>query len=1071
MYSSSLSSLSYKKIFININIIFILYISVVFGYICNEDVPRLTRWSNAASWPNKLVPKANDAVIIQTKIMLDLESPPLAYVLVNGSGMLIFEDKPGVSLTTQALIIVDGGSVCIGSPLCPYTNKTTITLTGYSEYTANNFTVDGFPYGQKVIAVGKDGTLEIHGQEPLPAWAKLDRNGRPGDTLLTLNSKVSWKSGSEVMIASSDYDYGQTEFNTIVDCPSCAPNQIKLANPLVYLHWGTFIEGMDQRASISMITRNIVVRGRVEENHCVSNPLVCRFFPNYTFGAHIMITRGFKNAHFNSLRLEFMGQPHMISRYPIHFHMVGDVSTYFFRPYVKNTVILNSHNRCIVLHGVYGLLVQDNVAYDHIGHCYMLCDGIEMNNVIDRNIGILTRSGLVTPADRNDEMCKAYKPLDFNGNPTQVTECNAVSTFWISNPNNVLTNNIAGGSENTGIWYVVPEYPGGESFSTGVDQHIQPVYTLIKKFQNNTVHSNRVLGFNLDSGLKLYPPSKEEPQQINSLISIRYNPRVDFTNRGSPMRPALLEGLVCYKNMWRGAWARGNIIMDNCYFADNAISLTLASEGTYPSDKGIAQLVTNSLFIGESENNGSYSWDRAPVHRNRTNPFGENWKMPIRGFEVYDGPVMVTNCSFRHFKRYDDRNISAISWYRLHDYTFSSLSYMENNEFIDVDHKLYMNNLYQDGDKCQNIFDKDKLLHYVRNIPIYKTDKCIEEPERNLLVCNESMAYIYFYVPYPERVEYNNNGPQLVVARDTHLNLTLSGLPNHNPKNHFLVLVHKNYEYTFHFDKHPVPQVFDLEAINWDQNDTMDIGICIGVNSIRSLQVEKVIGYKTLPKLFPVSDRLKLDNNSYFYDTSNGMLFVKLNQIQKRPDLYAFPEDGSERIRITLEQSPVFAVADCRTNYYTNSLMIFNESIHYLFKNSILNNISPIPIATNESIAHFGKRYIATTIPFQMKLHSSSPFPLKEFSYLEFWVMTSTTNSAIDFVIGLITENNLDVPIPIADYKFNNFNAQVWNPIRISLSTLNLNTFTDITIYGYSSSSQTIFIDDIGLIYYPYTMM
>lgn len=51
--------------------------------------------------------------------------------------------------------------------------------------------------------------------------------------------------------------------------------------------------------------------------------------------------------------------------------------------------------------------MQDNVAYDHLGHCIFLEDGIEMRNVIDRNLAILTRFGTVLPTDRNCDTCTA----------------------------------------------------------------------------------------------------------------------------------------------------------------------------------------------------------------------------------------------------------------------------------------------------------------------------------------------------------------------------------------------------------------------------------------------------------------------------------------------------------------------------------------------------------------------------------------------------------------------------------------------------------------------------------------
>lgn len=39
-------------------------------------------------------------------------------------------------------------------------------------------------------------------------------------------------------------------------------------------------------------------------------------------------------------------------------------------------------------------------------------------------------------------------------------------------------------------------------------------------------------------------------------------------------------------------------------FADNGIGLTFASDGSFPSDEGSSQEVSESLFVGESRNYG-----------------------------------------------------------------------------------------------------------------------------------------------------------------------------------------------------------------------------------------------------------------------------------------------------------------------------------------------------------------------------------------------------------------------------------------------------------------------------------
>ena len=96
-------------------------------------------------------------------------------------------------------------------------------------------------------------------------------------------------------------------------------------------------------------------------------------------------------------------------RYPIHFHLSGDVSG----SYVRGCAIHHTFNRAVTVHGVTGLVVEHNVAYHVMGHAFFIEDGIETGNTIQYNLGVYvqTSSTLLT---------------------TDVTP----ATFWVTNPNN-----------------------------------------------------------------------------------------------------------------------------------------------------------------------------------------------------------------------------------------------------------------------------------------------------------------------------------------------------------------------------------------------------------------------------------------------------------------------------------------------------------------------------------------------------------------------------------------------------------------------------------------------------------
>lgn len=96
-------------------------------------------------------------------------------------------------------------------------------------------------------------------------------------------------------------------------------------------------------------------------------------------------------------------------RYPIHFHLSGNVTG----SYVRGCAVHHTFNRAVTVHGVSGLLVEHNVANDVMGHAFFIEDGIETGNTIQYNLGVAVRTSSTLLI-------------------TDVTP----ATFWVTNPNN-----------------------------------------------------------------------------------------------------------------------------------------------------------------------------------------------------------------------------------------------------------------------------------------------------------------------------------------------------------------------------------------------------------------------------------------------------------------------------------------------------------------------------------------------------------------------------------------------------------------------------------------------------------
>jgi hypothetical protein len=72
--------------------------------------------------------------------------------------------------------------------------------------------------------------------------------------------------------------------------------------------------------------------------------------------------------------------------------MSGDVAG----SVVRNNAVVNSNQRCVVVHQTHKVRVENNVAYNAFGHCFILEDGTEEDNHFVGNLGVLTRNQQIT---------------------------------------------------------------------------------------------------------------------------------------------------------------------------------------------------------------------------------------------------------------------------------------------------------------------------------------------------------------------------------------------------------------------------------------------------------------------------------------------------------------------------------------------------------------------------------------------------------------------------------------------------------------------------------------------------
>src|SRR5690348_9744839 len=336
-----------------------------------------TLWSDPATWPDRQVPRAGDTVTIEKgkDVLLDVSPPPLHGLHIEGK--LGFSDKADLELTTEWIMV--HGELEIGTEAKPHTRKATITLTD----NVPGEELDGM--GDRGIMV-EGGTLSLHGDRT-NSWTKLARTAEAGSARIEVLNASGWRKGDVIVLASTDFDSTQAEQRTI---SAIAGNVITLDQPLKYMHFGKITFGVDERGEVGLLTRNILIQASEDAERSY-------------FGGHIMAMAGSK-MYVSGVELNRMGQNMHLARYPIHWHVVLEGKG----QYIQNSSIHDTYSRCVTVHGTNHVRVQNNVAYNTVGHCYFLEDGVEHGNQYLNNLGILTRCNPTRPCNSTNSVVGTY---------------------------------------------------------------------------------------------------------------------------------------------------------------------------------------------------------------------------------------------------------------------------------------------------------------------------------------------------------------------------------------------------------------------------------------------------------------------------------------------------------------------------------------------------------------------------------------------------------------------------------------------------------------------------------------
>lgn len=214
------------------------------------------------------------------------------------------------------------------------------------------------------------------------------------------------------------------------------------------------------KAEVGLLTRNIKMMGDPTSEQG-------------EYGSHLMMAGSSADGLVSQIAYtEFThcGQPRIVGRYCMHFHMNGDVAN----SVVLGNAVHHSFARILTLHGVRFLRAAHNVGYRVKGHNFFVEDGIETDNVIEDNLVIGSLES-------------------WNMMQTDIS----VASYWITNPTNHVRRNRAAGGDFYGFWYEIKPNPDGPSATSDVC----PIGNPLGESRDNVAHSYKRFGLRI---FKLY---------------------------------------------------------------------------------------------------------------------------------------------------------------------------------------------------------------------------------------------------------------------------------------------------------------------------------------------------------------------------------------------------------------------------------------------------------------------------------------------------------------------------------------------------------------------------------------
>ncbi|GAM17885.1 hypothetical protein SAMD00019534_010600 [Acytostelium subglobosum LB1] len=557
----------------------------------------LVHWHDPATWGG-VIPSPSSIITLpeNTKVLISscsiVRGVVYQKIVIPATSQLIFSDS-SYSMSIHDIDV--RGQLLMGSSACRMNGNIELVFSG--SYTAGDTISPRM--GSKGIAVAKGGYISVQGKQYYKTWSRLAASAYAFESTIYLQDNVNWEPGQQVFITTSKYQDERSPQNEVRTIRAVSNNIVEFTEPLRFFHYG----GQEYQAEVGLLSRRIVFRGDNDSDAA-------------GFGGHVLTM---SNGQFAGIQLIKMGQTNLKGRYPLHFHLAN----YVTNSYISDCSTQQSFYRCYTIHGTHNLLLTQNVAYDTLGHCYYIEDGVEENNTISYNLAAYVHTiGRPANGAANGQIGEY---INQTASLTQPADA-AAGCYYITNAYNTIIGNAASGG-----WasYSFPnlQFPVG-NYRNRTD--IKPESRVTLKFDGNTAHSSgyffESFGACVYCGGRLY--YRDNTTDLLTYISGRQDrDTTDAAGNKLFMQWTNMKVSLCQGGI--GHW--GNEIEINGYEShDNQISGTVF---------GSAWL-NNAIVNAFSDN---------PVDQRRDQYYGTTKR---QGFQFYDTVThtVITNINFRNFQ-------------------------------------------------------------------------------------------------------------------------------------------------------------------------------------------------------------------------------------------------------------------------------------------------------------------------------------------------------------------------------------------------------------------------------------